>query len=161
MTEPQNPIVSSLIDNFGRAWTMWRDAIQAFPEGDWRKGDVDYLIPVRHAYHMLMTTERYTCGLPGDEYMRVRQHGLDWLGDTDMLLDKDEMLEHLAWAHRQVEKWLQSLGDEGLLSTERLYPHTGQLVLGRALYLLRHLQHHLGDLEDEITRRGYPGARWR
>ena len=53
-----------------------------------------------------------------------------------------------------------SLADEGLLADEPLYPHAGTKVLGRALYPLRHTQHHLGELHSELRRRDIARPQW-
>ena len=46
-------IRDALIDHFDRSWTMLRDAINTFPADQWRAGEVDHLIPARHAAQII------------------------------------------------------------------------------------------------------------
>jgi hypothetical protein len=47
------------------------------------------------------------------------------------------------------------------LSQEQQFPYTGPIILGRAMYLLRHNQHHLAEMCLELTRRGFQSPGWK
>jgi uncharacterized damage-inducible protein DinB len=59
-----------------------------------------------------------------------------------------------------VERRLAKLDDAALLEPEELHPWTGQTRMDRLLYVLRHSQHHLGEMNAELTRRGIKAAIW-
>ncbi len=47
-----------------------------------------------------------------------------------------------------------------LLEPEKLHPWTGQTRMCKMLYVLRHTQHHLGEVTAELSRRGIKAAAW-
>ncbi len=147
-------VTASLIGQFRRSWDTCRNLIELVPDQQWQTGADDYLIPVRLAYHIIKAAERYASSLASEEFLRTRRFGLDWQGPAASLPGKDAMLEAVDWMQTQAEKWLTETGDDGLLQEEELYPHTGQRTLDRALYLLRHNQHHLGEMLAEVRHRG-------
>ena len=70
------------------------------------------------------------------------------------------ILKYLDEVEAQVQSWLDGLGDAGLLESETRCPWTGDYVLCRALYLLRHVQHHLAQMNTELRRRGIDRPKW-
>ena len=67
------------------------------------------------------------------------------------------MLGYLARVNARLETWLAATD---FLAPETVYPWTGASVLSRAMYLLRHCQHHVAELYLELTRRGLPCPEW-
>jgi hypothetical protein len=53
------------------------------------------------------------------------------------------------------------MSDEDLLAPDPAFPGTGDAILGRALYLLRHHQAHLGEINADFRSRGLPRVEWR
>jgi hypothetical protein len=157
----RTPIASSFVEQFERAWVMWHDTIADVPDDHWATGEDDYLIPARQAYHTIMAAERYVSDLPSAEYMATRKYGLDWMGPAVEMPSKRELLSDLEWIQDKTKDWLERTGDEGLLQKETLSPWAGERVLDRALYLLRHTHHHLGELAAELKRRDIPRAPWK
>jgi hypothetical protein len=140
---------------------MLRRAISLLPDGQWKTGDDDYLIPVRLVYHILKAAEGYVSELPREELKKQRRYGLNWLGETAPLPSKGKLLEDIEWIQDKTAGWLAMQGDAGLLESEELYPHTGQRRLDKSLYLLRHTQFHIGELMAEVRRRGLYKDVWR
>jgi hypothetical protein len=60
-----------------------------------------------------------------------------------------------------VEARLTKLDDAALLEPERAHPWTSQTRVGKLLYNLRHIQHHLGEVNAELIRRGIEGVSWK
>ena len=52
-------------------------------------------------------------------------------------------------------------GDAGLVNSKPTFAWTGSSVLAQALYHLRHLQHHMAELNSELIRRGLPQGEWK
>ena len=87
---------------------------------------------------------------------------MDWEAATpEQLPTQEQVLIYLNEVQSEVEKWLIKASDSELLLPDVEYPWTGGSVLGRALYLLRHNQSHLGELNAELRRRELPRAKWR
>jgi len=58
-----------------------------------------------------------------------------------------------------VEEGLSRLDDAALLEPEQVHPWMGQTRVGKMLFPLRHSQHHLGEINGELKRRGIRGYR--
>ena len=70
-------ITRSVLDQFERTLRMLREAILAFPPGEWRKGDTDYLRPAGVAYHVIETIDFYTSEQSVDEVEIVSRSQTD------------------------------------------------------------------------------------
>ena len=140
---------------------MWRQEIANIPELEWRRGEVDYLIPARHLCHVVVTADFYTGDTPADRYDWNRLFDGDWEGmSPEQLPDKDTALQALDRMREHVGAHLRALDDEALCAAETLAPWTGPTVMHKTLYWLRHFQHHLGEMHAELRRRGIPRAPW-
>ena len=153
-------ITGTLVDQFRKSWDTLRNLVDIVPDQQWNTGADDYLIPARLAYHIIQAAERYVSELDSEEYLRTRKHNLDWQGPAAELPAKSDFFGDVDWIQKKAEKWLVETGDDGLLQAETLYPHTGQRTLDKALYLLRHNQHHLGEMLAEVRHRGYYKDVW-
>ena len=153
--------ISALIDQFARSWQELRDAVAKTPDNEWRHGSPDYLTPARLAYHILFTADMYATHMGYEEYKPHRRYKLD-CEDTpsDQLPSREEILTSIDEMEVEAKVWLLSLGDEGLMAPESQYPWTGHIRLGRALYLLRHNQWHIGEINAIMRARGYEQVTW-
>lgn len=155
-------VVSALKRHFARTWDMWQEEIANVPDGEWTSGDVDYLIPARHLCHVVVSADFYTGDTPLDNYDWNKFFDGDWEGmPAEKLPGKEAALARLGEIRAIVDRRLGALDDEALLEAERMCPWTGKTLLDRLLYLLRHCQHHLGELHAELRRRGVKRARWK
>ena len=154
-------VTDSLADHFKRAWGMVTRAVENFPEEEWLQGEARRMPPARIGYHLLQSTERYTWPGPAGDYESNRQFRLDWEDSpAGNLPTKAELLQHFECMKAKTLDWVRDHGDAGLTEGKPTWPWTGTNMLGQALYLLRHLQHHLGALNVELRRRGLPAAQW-
>jgi hypothetical protein len=154
-------IAESLLEAFSLTWEMYRDAIEGIPEGHWRTGDVDYLIPSRLVLHAIEAVDGYFSPpggfTPGHRFGTGRWEA----APPERLPSKDQARAYLREVWGKTEAWLGALDDSDLLSPETEYPWTGGTLLGRALYALAHSRQHLGEVNAELRRRGLPRVKWR
>ena len=157
----EDAVTDALVDHFHRVCKMLHNAFEKFTEETWLSSEEGSLPPTRIGYHILGGSERYTWRGSADEFTSKRRFGLDWeeapLAD---LPNRTELLELFGAMETTIIDWLRGYGDAGLTSDVPTWPWTGKDVLGQALYLLRHLQHHAGELNRELRRRGLPAAGW-
>jgi hypothetical protein len=153
-------IVDSLIDQFGRSWQELRNAIVKLSEGAWRQGSTDYLIPARLAYHIVFTADMYATHMSYEAYKPHRKYKKDWEGPVDQLPTREALFTFINETEVTVKTWLLDLGDEGLAAAETQYPWTGARKLDRALYLLRHNQWHIGEINAIMLERGLEAVEW-
>lgn len=159
-----NGILASLMDHLTRTFSMLREAIEAFPEEQWRVADEDDLIPARQAIHIIESSAFYSGEWTGKKFPTGERLGCNWeLSAADELPSRQDVLTYLDEAKAKVERWLTKRGDDGLIGepADKRFPWTGACELGRALYLLRHTHHHLGKIHAELRRRGIARPEWR
>jgi hypothetical protein len=156
-------MVDEIEEQFRRQWETVRELVGNVPDDhQWRDGDILHLVPARLVYHVLSGTEVYARSSSYEEYLLHRRFPLDWQGmRATELPDKPTALRHIDEMERVVREWLEALADEGLLVADTGFPWTGSTKLGRALYLLRHAQNHIGEANAELRRRGLPRGKWR
>lgn len=157
----ETPVMDSLKDHLARTWGMLREAIGNFPEETWSDSEDQRMSPARIGYHILMGAERYCWRRSADDYVAKRRFNLNWeTAPAEELPSKSEMLEYFQAAEAMAIDWLDGYGETGLIDSEPIWPWTGDCALGQAIYELRHLQHHLAELNLELRRRGLRRVAW-
>jgi hypothetical protein len=141
---------------------MWEDLIHSIPDDEWRKGDIDYLIPARHLMHVAVADDVFSKDTPVDQYDSLQWFGVgEWETPPQDLPTKEQALIKLAEIRANVEQRLTTLDDATLLEPEQVHSWTGQTRIGKLLYNLRHIQHHLGEVNAKMIRRGMAGVGWK
>jgi hypothetical protein len=141
---------------FVRSWQVLTEAMAAFMPDEWTTGEIDYLTPARLAYHIVEAAEFYTRDTSYD-FPWGHRFGCDWGGaKAEELPDRDAVAAYLAEVRDQVERFLS----QNLLADDPDFPWCGGTRLDRALYLVRHTHHHVGELWSEIKRRGHGLPDW-
>jgi len=153
----------SLEDHANRAFGMILQAAKGFSDTEWFKASGTRMAPARIVHHILQATERYTwCGKPGEyDGENNGQFPLDWEDTLDArdFLGRDAACEQLENARRAMLEWIKQ-SEDGLLTDKSIWPWTGGSKLAQFLYLLRHLQHHMAELNAELHRRSLPIVEW-
>jgi len=156
-----NRIAADLADHFERAWAMYEEAAREIPDGEWRSDGASFVAPCRHVMHAVETAEYYSGAHPNVMEWGERFGG-DWLNMPEASLPTGEaILPHIQAIRVRVDAWIRGMSDEDLLSPERAFPGTGDTILGRVLYLLRHHQAHVGEINADLRTRGLPRIEWR
>ncbi len=148
-----------LARQFDRMWGTLREAIPRMSDAQWRQSDCDWLAPVRLAYHLVETADFYRgessrgfgWGSLGGDWEDSPVDALPTQAEVRALLDRVEPL---------VRAWLTETADADFLTAEEDFAWTGGTRLDRALYLLRHSQHHLGQINAELRRKDLSPGRW-
>jgi hypothetical protein len=155
-------IGAALADQLDRLWASVREAIENCPDDAWRKGDRPAGTPVRLACHLIGGIDFYAGDKPDGFVNGHRWGGINWeKGGIDALPDRETLLAIQAEVQQYASEQLRALSDEALLDGENLFPWTGANSLERVIYMIRHSQQHLGEFNNELTRRGHKPAEWR
>jgi hypothetical protein len=155
----EGSINQEVLDQCNRVLFKLREVIQNFPEDEWQKGDTPYQRPAGLAAHLIATIDFYTSGLTPDQFPWGKRLGVDWEDPDDEALPSQELiLAYLAEMEERIGRWIERTDFN---ADEEVYPYTGKTVLGRTIYLIRHSEHHLAELNLELRRRGYLGPEWR
>ena len=161
MNKGAETLVASIKDQWARTWSMWEEMIQSIPDEEWVRGEIDYLIPARHLIHVTVGEDFFSADTPLNESDQTRWFGVPaWETAASDLPGKEAALSKLAVFKSTVESRLSRLTDEALLAPEQIHPWTGQTRLSKILFSLRHTQHHLGEINAELIRRGMKGIKW-
>ncbi len=153
-----NDISSVVHDQCRRALTMFRSAVMVFPADEWKKGEINYLRPAGVAYHVVETLDFYFSDQPPDRFGWGSRFGVDWENkDSERLPEQGEIISYLDEMEDKFQQWLKKAD---LMAAETVYPWTGSLMLGRVVYVARHIQHHVSELSLELTRRGLQSPEW-
>ena len=162
MKPSQHHELVEIIDRqFAAAWSMLKEAIAIFPPEEWHTADIDYFIPARVTYHAVETVDYY-CRNDLKGFTWGHRFGIDWESASgDQLPGQGPVLEYLEETQIHTSDWLRSLGDQALVSPDAAFRAEGYSHLDRALYVLRHIHQHLGELCSELRQRDLVRPSWR
>ncbi|MHB0935806.1 MAG: hypothetical protein ACYDCO_01290 [Armatimonadota bacterium] len=132
-------MIDIIEQTFLESLRMLEDGIRKIPDSHWRQGNGEFLIPARIAYHTMIGLEWFFSNLPEAEHKRTRRYNLNWKGPVEDFPDRGAMLEDLAWMTGRVREWFVEWTREAAAGADRPFR------LKKALYFLRHTQHHVGE----------------
>lgn len=150
-------VKQAVLGQMQRTFKMLKDAIQGFKENTWRQKAG--IRPASVALHAVETVEFYFSDKSAEEFPWQHRFGVDWEGAADEELPgQSAILDYLSDVEAMVTDWFAG---SDLASAEQLHPYTGGTVLERSLYVLRHTQHHVGQLNATLISTGQGTADWR
>jgi len=152
-----NTMAEALADQFMRTLSMLREAMRAFPSEEWRKGDTPYQRPAGLALHIVESLQSYSVLKPG-EYAEDAGLDVNWEEkDSSKLPGQEKLLTYLDEVEENLARFLAAAD---LKATEELFRWTGSTILSRAVFMLRHTQHHLSEMCLELHIRGLQAPEW-
>ncbi len=161
MSRGTDTLVASVKEQWARTWAMWEEMIHSIPDEEWASGEMDYLIPARHLIHVTVGEDVFSADTPVEESDQTKWFGVPaWETAASDLPRKELALSRLAAFRSTVEARLSQFSDEALLEPELVHPWTGRTRVSKILFTLRHTQHHLGEINAELIRRGIEGVKW-
>jgi hypothetical protein len=151
------PLAEALADQFLRTLFMLKDTIAACPETSWREGEKPYQRPAGVSLHIAQTVDLFSTIKPG-EGSGDPLSSINWEDRDASRLPS--MVNLLAYLEMVEERMARFLAVSDLEAEETLFPWTGSTLLSRAIYTLRHTEHHLAELAMELQRRGVKAPDW-
>jgi hypothetical protein len=149
----------ALAEQYDRAWEMLRATIRRFPAEAWRAGDAPGLVPARWALHATEAVDFYSRPTPDGFHWGGRFH-VDQGAEAAALPDQPSLLEYMDEVQAALKSWLLTAPDAELMAGNA-FPWTGDTVLQRMLYTLRHTMTHQGELSMLLRLRGADETEWR
>lgn len=157
----RHSISADVLGHFSAAWDMLGEAVTRFPAEQWARDVEGALAPARVAYHVLETAEYYF-GSRQQGFPWGARFGADWETATpEALPTPAQVIAYLEEIRALSRRWLADAGDETMLAPDPVYAAEGMSRLDRALYVLRHTQHHVGELCGLLRRCAAPRPPWR
>ena len=109
------------------------------------------------ALHIAQTIDFYSALKPGDSSEDPLTQ-INWEArDSSKLPSQEELLGFL---DKVEERLANFIAKSDFQAEEKLFQWTGFTVLSRAMYNLRHTQHHLADMAMELQRREFNPPDW-
>lgn len=169
--ESENPLVKALHAQFYRTYRMWKEELSKIPSRDWHKSTDDYLHPSRQVIHTLQAIDCYTSNKDAFRYNwkqffplcqePINPFEREWIEKAINLPGKKESLELLEQWWQKFFAYLKTLNDQDLVKPNKLHRHTGHTLFEKLIYILRHTQHHLGEINTDLRLRNLNRVDWR
>jgi hypothetical protein len=152
-----NPQAEALAEQFLRTLFMLRTAIETFSEKAWYEGETNYQRPAGLALHIVQTMDFYSTRKPGEASSDALAQ-VNWqVRDSSKLPSQEDIFRFLDRVEERLANFIEEVD---LGAEETMFPWTGATLLSRAMYSLRHAQHHLADMAMELQRRGLTPPDW-
>ena len=111
--------------------------------------------------HALETIEFYLGRYDAEGFPWGHRFDLDWEDDQAQSIPSPEAMRiYQEDVRALVTQLLGSKTDADLLASESTHPWTGQTYLGKLLYVMRHTQQHIGDINRVLRLNGCEALRW-
>jgi len=109
--------------------------------------------------HLLETIEFYLG--ENEDFLWGHRFGVDWENaQADPIPGQEAMHTYQEDVRALVGQILGSKTDDDLLAPEVVHPWTGKTYLGKLLYLMRHTQQHIGDINRVLRMSGCEALQW-
>jgi hypothetical protein len=154
-------IVDEFANHFERQFRTLEGAYERASERAWACED-DRLKGVwQWLLHTLETFEFYLGERPADAFPWGHRFNLDWEdAETDHVPSKAEMHAYQRDVEQFVQQVLADKSDAHLAAAEAAMPWTGKLYTGKLLYVMRHTQQHIGDINRVLRWNGDQALEW-
>lgn len=150
-----------LLDHFTRQFNTLDSLFAVVNEKAWVHKDPHLKGAWQWMTHILELIEYYFGDVKTDEFRFGHRFDLDWeIAETDRVPGMEEMKQYLDDVRRQVLSFLHARTDADFSSRQTLYLWTGTTLLGRMMYVLRHTQQHIGDINRTLGHCGCRAMVW-
>lgn len=143
-------IVRMLENQFSRMWKLLSEVITKIPEDLWREDFRSLHAPSRLAYHTIETVHFYI-GETEENFSWGTKFGIPWWKATESELPTNTQInEYAKEMKKNVEAIFAQRSDEKFLEPQEIFCWTGDTLLDRFIYILKHSYYHLGQINQTI-----------
>jgi hypothetical protein len=153
--------ISELQDHFERQFKTLASVYDRASEEAWGYADQRLKGIWQWMAHLLETFEFYLGRYDADGFPWGYRFELDWEDDQARSIPSPEAMRAYQEDVRAfVAQVLAEKTDADLLAPEATHPWTGQAYLGKLLYVMRHTQQHIGDINRVLRVNGCDALQW-
>jgi hypothetical protein len=153
--------IDEFSDHFERQFQTLAGAYEKASQSAWTYQDIRVKGVEQPLPHALETIEFYLSEKTGGQFPWGHRFGVDWENERpDHVPSRDEMRAYQGDVEQLVRQVLSAKSDEDLRAPEAIAPWTGKLYLGKLLYLMRHTQQHIGDMNRVLRLNGDDALDW-
>lgn len=135
---------SEFIKQYNHVWNVLNRLVNDFDDEAWVNQGSRYMVPVRLAYHILLSTKYYL----EDSSAMAFPSGKPFDGnsasmDKDQLPSRSDILHTLEEFRAKTEQWLLEIDWD---AKNESFGWAGETKAGVVIFLLKHSLYHLGEL---------------
>ena len=135
---------------FSRMWQLLSEVIETTPENLWREDLRSLPAPSRLAYHIVETVLFYI-GETEKNFPWGKKFGVSWEAATESELPtKAQVNEYSEEVRKNVDTIFAEGSDTKFLEPQEIFRWTGETLLDRLIYILKHSYYHLGQINQTI-----------
>jgi hypothetical protein len=151
--------INSFTKQFLSLFSMLEDALEKTDEEIWKKKiDLDFFVPCRLIIHIIETMDYYFDDKPKE--FAWNKIGEWETVDDELLPEREAVIEYYKRVKEKIKKWFDEIYGKDINRPEDVFQTDWVTELERAIYVLRHSHHHLGQLSLDLQRRGYDEIIW-
>jgi hypothetical protein len=155
-------IAASLLAQFNVLTDALEQAIESCPDDQWAAEGNAAGAPCRQMYHILGGLDMYCMkrGWGWDQRFLGPDGHFSWDSELVDPPTRTDLMDYLTRLRNHLRQWVPRHHDTTYLSTTE-EAMRGKCLLDEMLYVLRHSQHHLGEIQIEYRLRGLPEPEWK
>jgi uncharacterized damage-inducible protein DinB len=147
---------------FELTWDMLDEVYDRCPEKLWRKEKIKPYSIARLMYHTVWWTQRYC--RQKKKAVELDPFNFGYEGDgvsIERFPDIAGMRAYSDRVRKRIVKWLDSMEDRELEEWDRGFRHTGRTMGERLIYSLKHINHHLGQMNLLLRQNRIEAGEWK
>lgn len=155
--------IRNILDaQFDKMWQMLREAILNTAEDTWREGFQTTRGLARLAYHIVETVDFYIGETETEFPFGKKLDGDIWEAVMPYELpSKEQVTDYAKEVQEKTENLFACIDDSKFLEPQKLFQWTGETLLARFFYVLKHCYYHFGHMNRIIRLKGNIPINWR
>jgi hypothetical protein len=152
--------IEEFVNQFDRQFRTLDGVYDRASDGAWAFTDQRLKGVWQWMSHVLETIEFYLADKSEGFPWGHRFH-LDWENaQAESVPNQEAMRAYQKDVEQLVHRVLGGKADQDLATAETIHPWTGKTYLGKLLYLMRHTQQHIGDINRVLRFNGCEAMEW-
>ncbi len=133
-----------LVRQYDHAWKMFHKMVADFDDASWLTAGCGYIRPARIAYHVIGGVNYYIDERSAVGLVSGKSNDWNWEhGRPEDLPTKEDILDLIHVYKKKTDDWINSVDQE---APNTNFGWTGPRMISVVLFLLRHMEYHIGEL---------------
>lgn len=134
----------TLLSQYNHAWKMFYLMVRDFDKDSWLTTGCSYIVPARIAYHILGGVNYYIENAESVTLLSGKENSWNWeKAPVEDLPTQEDIIELMRVFKPRTDGWIKGCDFE---AENKKFPWTGANAMSVALFLLRHMEYHIGEL---------------
>jgi hypothetical protein len=153
-------MMPELGNQYNHTWKMFHKMVVDFDDASWLSTGCAYIIPARIAYHIIGGVDYYIQNEQKPELGSGKKNDWNWQhAPIADLPTRSDILELIHVYKAKTDAWLDATDGE---ERNAKFEWTGEKEISVGLFLLRHMEYHIGELNLllHISKDGVANDNW-